>query len=605
MAMRVLCKCGRTLTLPAEAAGRRGRCPACRTVMAVPTVEEDRGLMRWYCACGQRLKAREASAGRNIACPNCGQPCTVPKAAPGPPPAAPPAGEGDDVFAQQTFMLDNASGIFEPVRPCPTCRQRVPLDQEKCPACGASVPALAEDYAAAAKAAEPEDKDLELIAKDEDLDSDLSDAAMPPHCPRCGAAAQAGTKRCAKCGSTLRRTPPTKPSAAPPAATPAVEEPEKVKDLLSAEEDISSAYELAVDTAAPPALTHAAVTPEPKSGLPAEDSDFADDGEGLSAQNLERYFNITGGVEAARAGALQVLNGLWLYVPYTGIVAALGSLHVLAVTQWARNPTERVLLSVLVGMVSLFALVGFTGCIKDGVFQRGMGLERLAYHGVTRLVPYALALLLQAPLVVGAVLGLSAGLAAAIASPVPFLGKAALVVALGVAAVGVFAILMLAPVLTVLERRGPIRALGHAVRFGQRHFFKLVAMSIALVFIGTGTTGIVYVAGRLVWPLLLGLPGPLLRLLSDALGSLVSSALMGQFLASIMLLYLSHVGDEEELQRIRRTCSGPRVRPWVYWAGVGLIWLAALMLAFQRPIAGQWIGGATGLPAAAEQADGL
>lgn len=102
--------------------------------------------MRWYCECGQRLKSRDSNAGRTIACPECGERVQVPLVAPQAAAQTPAAAEGDEAFGQQTFILDQLSGIYEPSDLCPHCGTLVPMMQPNCPECGESLQAtVAED----------------------------------------------------------------------------------------------------------------------------------------------------------------------------------------------------------------------------------------------------------------------------------------------------------------------------------------------------------------------------------------------------------------------------------------------------------------------------
>ena len=78
MSIRLICVCGRSMSLPAKYAGEYVECPDCRAMLRIPTRDEDKELVRWSCKCGQHLKARPRSAGRKIHCPKCGMETMVP-----------------------------------------------------------------------------------------------------------------------------------------------------------------------------------------------------------------------------------------------------------------------------------------------------------------------------------------------------------------------------------------------------------------------------------------------------------------------------------------------------------------------------------------------
>ncbi len=78
MTIRVLCVCGQAIGLADSDRGSYVQCPDCRALLRMPTLDEDRALMRWHCSCRLRFKASPTAAGRRVRCPRCDAEVTVP-----------------------------------------------------------------------------------------------------------------------------------------------------------------------------------------------------------------------------------------------------------------------------------------------------------------------------------------------------------------------------------------------------------------------------------------------------------------------------------------------------------------------------------------------
>ena len=85
--IRFTCSCGKVIKATAGLAGRRGRCPACGTVVTVPkprpvgTSAPGRDvakMIRFSCPCGKVIKAPAKYAGRKGRCPRCQRVLQVP-----------------------------------------------------------------------------------------------------------------------------------------------------------------------------------------------------------------------------------------------------------------------------------------------------------------------------------------------------------------------------------------------------------------------------------------------------------------------------------------------------------------------------------------------
>src|SRR5262245_10166220 len=106
--LAIQCNCGARMRVPAAKAGKRGKCPKCGEVVEIPSspppdepgstpVISDDGRIKFACdSCGKSLKVPAEAAGRRVKCPKCQTAVTVPdpNAATGE-----EAGGDDDLFA--------------------------------------------------------------------------------------------------------------------------------------------------------------------------------------------------------------------------------------------------------------------------------------------------------------------------------------------------------------------------------------------------------------------------------------------------------------------------------------------------------------------------
>ncbi|HYV39736.1 MAG TPA: hypothetical protein VE988_28870 [Gemmataceae bacterium] len=102
--LRVTCKCGKTLGIGDEFAGKQVRCPACLTVLQVsgdaapappappkPAPAPAPNVIRLTCKCGKSLGVGPVFAGKQVRCPACQTMLNVPPTSTPPVPAPPPA----------------------------------------------------------------------------------------------------------------------------------------------------------------------------------------------------------------------------------------------------------------------------------------------------------------------------------------------------------------------------------------------------------------------------------------------------------------------------------------------------------------------------------
>ncbi len=106
--------CGRKLTVPAAATGRRVRCPGCGGTFVVPTEEAAPSSvphsaapgepLRIHCAsCGSKMKVAAKAIGRRVRCPRCSAVLTVPA----------PAATPDGVAADGAGPLDDGDSLLD------------------------------------------------------------------------------------------------------------------------------------------------------------------------------------------------------------------------------------------------------------------------------------------------------------------------------------------------------------------------------------------------------------------------------------------------------------------------------------------------------------
>lgn len=170
--IQVHCNCGANLRLPAEASGRKARCPKCNSVFIVRQTADsppapnsaaksspDRVHVR--CDCGARLGLPASAAGRKARCPKCHAVVSVPA------PEAPALDDFDELLGglsdgeatqiertpqpaeppKRTSDLYGLAPAEEPPavpkvvdtgppRECPACKAKYASDAKVCTACG-------------------------------------------------------------------------------------------------------------------------------------------------------------------------------------------------------------------------------------------------------------------------------------------------------------------------------------------------------------------------------------------------------------------------------------------------------------------------------------
>ena len=97
--IRTTCTCGKIIEVSRQYAGRVVRCPACGGNVAIPNRDDSHqaaplqakaavtmpnGYVRLMCKCGRRIKLPARYAGRTAKCPQCGHRLKVPNASDGP-----------------------------------------------------------------------------------------------------------------------------------------------------------------------------------------------------------------------------------------------------------------------------------------------------------------------------------------------------------------------------------------------------------------------------------------------------------------------------------------------------------------------------------------
>jgi DNA-directed RNA polymerase subunit RPC12/RpoP len=130
--IRFYCEhCGRKISVQDKHAGKRGKCPACDSVLVVP---EKSTIIDFRCEkCGQKISIPEGQAGTRGKCPKCKHLVVVPK------------------HAQHTGP-DGSSHLVSFV--CSMCDQEIQVPESsrgkliECPLCGCYVEALSEEIPA-------------------------------------------------------------------------------------------------------------------------------------------------------------------------------------------------------------------------------------------------------------------------------------------------------------------------------------------------------------------------------------------------------------------------------------------------------------------------
>ena len=363
--------------------------------------------------------------------------------------------------------------------------------------------------------------------------------------------------------------------------------PEPQEIHLQGRKEASYAVASPARAAAKPAGPGPSPKPAPVAEKAAPEEEWAIDAgdeEGIRARELARYFNATSGGEAARAGALQVLHGYWLYIPYALLAGCMSVITQIVLARTGASLGGAIGGLLLPGLVTLFLWSGFVACIKDGVFERSMGIERMVYNAarhflrfsgtVLMMIPVAVGLALAAVFVFGGVWTLVPGL---------LLKLAGLVLLIPIA-LFLFALFNMPPAVTVLEKSNPFASLGRGLLFGFQHTWGLLSLAVVSMFVGGGIVGAVYLFFWLAKLLLsIVLPPWIFDALWGFLGGLMLAAIMGQIVASVMLLYLSSL-PEHRLQAIRKDIRGPPAVPSRLYVAIGVAAVALLILSYTRSL---------------------
>jgi hypothetical protein len=523
-------------------------------MLRIPSTEENLSLTRWICSCGQRLKARSRTGGRRLRCPKCSSEVSV------------PLSDERSTFVEENFMLDDESGIVQRVSetaradPEPAHKDRPPV-------------------------AEPPVKNL-LLASAQARSGAQAPAAPKPTPPPEPALVLDGdddVTRINPRGHTflgeMGRVPPKggagdayEVEAAPPA------KPDRIR-----RQPVRPAKPAAKTTQPAPAAP-AQVTEEEAYAQDAEE-------EGIHAPELLSYFNTKTGIEAAKAGAFQVLHGYWLYIPFALLAGCMVSIAQLIVKATEGNLLATITWLLLPALCSLFLCAGFVACVKDGVFERSMGIERMFYNAGVHCLRFAGAALLMVPIGVGLALA-GVAIIGSVWEPAPILVKIGIVALTPAAGLFALELLLMPPVISVLEHRSPFPSLGRGLLFSLRRVWHLFTITIVSMCVGWGIAGATYLIWRLcrslldyalrTWNFELLQQSWLLDSLGQFFGGLVSAAVLGQLVASLMLLYLSHVGDEERLQQIKDRLRGPAAVPLRLYAAIVAAAIALLALNYFR-----------------------
>jgi hypothetical protein len=142
MPIEVACSCGKSLQVPDQLAGKKVKCPACETPLAVPAsaVAAGDAPIRVRCECGKTLAVPARLAGKKIKCPGCEQPVSVPLGEPAREKSGQPASDGDDGLSDVdgvASLLDEANLKASATgRRCPDCRADMQPDDVICVNCG-------------------------------------------------------------------------------------------------------------------------------------------------------------------------------------------------------------------------------------------------------------------------------------------------------------------------------------------------------------------------------------------------------------------------------------------------------------------------------------
>lgn len=578
MAINLICVCSKHMSLPDKYAGEHVQCPDCQAMLHVPSPEEDQRLTRWHCDCGMRLKARAQAAGRKVKCPQCAKMVAVPGRKTRPPKSSPPP---SDTPSPDAATREYAPMVAPPETPI------TPLPPKK----PSSQPPADIDISRQLPAASPPPPDHDTVLDDEDIDvSQQSPAAIPEPTPSGDARGTATFEAALEPSDAVEDivlTPDDSNIEIPPGLT----SPSELS--LGEPQEYSVEAPPALSPPKPPPLAkpvtiplaQAAFVPESVSALPpppatneaASDDEDAD--EGIRAALLTKYFNVQGGVEAAKAGVWQVVNGYWLYIPCALLYGCFYFLALVLARFSGEGPAAAFAALVFPVAGGVFVLGGLLGCVADGVFERSFGIERLAANGARHAANVFGTILLMSPIIAGiAVLWVFLTAWAASGG----FGMLLLFLFLGMLGSVLMGSLVLTPLtVAVLERVNPFVAVGRGVLFLARNAFSIIALTIVSVLIGCGSVAVFRIAWSFAKPFLFSAPPWVYFGLHVFMSGLILSALAGQLAASIMLLYLSSLRDEDRLRDIQLRLRGPATWPLLLYATMLLAAVALFALSSQ------------------------
>jgi hypothetical protein len=134
--------------------------------------------------------------------------------------------------------------------------------------------------------------------------------------------------------------------------------------------------------------------------------------------------------------------------------------------------------------------------------------------------------------------------------------------------------------------------MGHGLLFGLQRAWDLFMITIVSIFVGWGIAGATWAVWWLcksmlnyalrTWNFQLLQQSWLIESLGLFFAGLVTAAVLGQLAASLMLLYLSRVGDEGRLQEIKDRLRGPAAVPVRLYGAIGAAAIALLAINYFR-----------------------
>lgn len=140
MSISVTCSCGKALNVPDSFAGKKGKCPHCKTVLDIPAQGEAPGAktetkeveqVEFRCPkTGKRARLPKALAGASVVCPICGEVHSISKS------------ERLKDFISFSTVVKEEEEAEEPAaegvdRACPSCGKPIAAVKEMCMYCGA------------------------------------------------------------------------------------------------------------------------------------------------------------------------------------------------------------------------------------------------------------------------------------------------------------------------------------------------------------------------------------------------------------------------------------------------------------------------------------